>query len=306
MRLLITYLFTLLILMGCLSKDPTETHGSDINLVKSGDIVVVNTGNDTILLLDEAGEFKEALLDSSTDPSLIYNALAYDSSLDQILVAYDSKVATSDRIIGISLWDGKVSNVLSNGNLNGVLTGVARLNNGSLVVLEGTTTMELFDAASVRSGNPFSAAITANGVDVQPLANGGYVVCSTGTANTVRTYSVAGVLAATATSALPLPTLGALASSGCKQNAAGNIVVAYSGATDHIRSYNSTLTTINWTFNDPNVLATPGKIAFRKNGNILITDTGFNHIVELNSSGGFVRTIGGSVLTTPLSLIVIP
>lgn len=304
---LIAYLFTLLIISSCLSqKDPTETHGSSVNLLKSGDIVVSNTGNDTILLLDEDGEYKDALLDSSTDPSLIFNALAYDESLDQLLVSYDSTVATSDKIIGISLWDGTVSNVLSNSNLTGVLTGVARLTNGSLAVLEGTTAMELFDVSGVRSGNPFSAAITANGVDVQPLANGGYVVCSTGTANTVRTYSVAGVLANTATSALPLPTLGALAASSCKQNDAGQIIVAYSGATDHIRAYNSTLATIAWTFNDANVLANPGKIAFRENGNILITDISFNHIVELNSSGGFVRTIGGSVLTAPVSIVVVP
>ena len=304
---LMSYLFTLLLMTSCLTKeDPTETHGSSVNLIKSGDIIVANTGNDTIMHLDEDGEFIEALIDSSTDPSLIFNAIAWDDSLDQLLVAYDSTVATSDKIIGISLWDGTVSTVLSNSNLTGTLTGVARLTNGSLVVLEGTTTMELFSIAGVRSGNPFSSAITANGVDVQPLSNGGYVVCSTGTANTVRTYSAAGVLAATATSALPLPTLGALAASSCKQNAAGQIIVAYSGATDHIRAYNSTLTTIAWTFNDANVLATPGKIAFRENGNILITDTGMNHIVELNSSGGFVRTIGGSVLTTPVSIVVVP
>lgn len=303
----VLYLFCLFILTGCiLTEEPDSTFGTDANLLKSGDIVVANTGNDTILLLDQDGILKEILTDSTTDPSLNFSALAFDRSLDQILVAFDSTVATSDRIIGISMWDGTLSNVLQNSNYTGILSGIARLNNGSFVGLEGTTTMELFDSNGVRSGNPFSSAITANGVDVNPLSTGGYVVCSTGVANTVRTYSSTGVLVSTATSAAPAPTLGALAASSCISNSLGQIIVAYSGATDHIRAYNSTLTTVLWTYNDSNVLATPGKLAITPAGNILVSDIGLNHIVELNSSGGFVRTIGGNVLAAPVSILVIP
>jgi hypothetical protein len=289
------------------SESPIESSSNDVNLIQSNDIIVTNSGNDSIVLLDENGNFKRALVDSPTDATLIYNALAYDSANDQILFNNDSTTASLDAIKSISLYNGTVSNVIQSSNLNGILPGLARLVDGDLISIEGTTTLEKFDSDGVRVGAPFASALIANLIDLNPLASGGYIVCSTATANTVRTYNAAGTLQATATSASPTPTLGALAASGCTEDSQGRIIVAYSGATDAVRAYTSNaMTTVDWTFQDTNYLTSPGKVAVRPNGNILVTDTVLNHIVEISPDGAFIRLIGGAVLATPLNILVVP
>lgn len=297
-----------LLLTSCILKDqsPIESSSNEVNLIQSGDIIVTNAGNDTIILLDENGNYKESLVDSQSDTALVYNGLAYDTANNQILYVNDHTTAFYDAVKSINLYDGSTATVISNSNLTGTMPGLARLTGGELLVLETTATAEKFLANGTRSGAPFIATLTATVADINPLATGGFVACSSGTANTVRTYNAAGVVQATATSANPVPTLGALASTSCIQDSTGRIIVAYSGATDAVRVYNSTLTTIAWTFTDTNVLTTPGKIAVRSNGNILVTDTGFNHIVEISSDGALVRVIGGAVLATPNNILVVP
>lgn len=298
----------LLILTSCLLKNesPIESSSNDVNLIQSGDIIVTNAGNDTIVLLDENGIYKSSLVDSQSDTALIYNGLAYDTANDQILYINDHTTAFYDAVKAINLYDGSTSTVITNSNLTGTMPGLARLTGGELLVLETTTTAEKFLANGTRSGAPFIATLTATVADINPLSNGGFVTCSSGTANTVRTYNAAGTVQATATSAAPVPTLGALASTSCIQDSSGQIIVAYSGATDAVRVYNSTMTTTVWTFTDTNILTTPGKLALRSNGNILVTDTGFNHIVEISPSGALVRVIGGAVLATPNNILVVP
>lgn len=304
-------ILSLLFLFSCvLSKsDPLESSWTAApvpDLIPSGDILVVNSGNDTIVSLDPEGNYRSIVYDSPTDATLLFGALAWDPINSTILFTYDSTTAALDKIKQINPVDGEVTNVLSNSNLNGVMPGVARLASGELAVLEGTTTVELFSAEGIRSGNPFLATITASSVNISALANGGFVTCSTGTANTVRLYTSAGAIVGTATSALPLPTLGALAATDCIEDGSGRIIVSYSGATDYVRAYSSDLSAVIWTFYDANVLTTPGKLAFRSNGNILVTDTAFNHIVEISSSGALVGTLGGGVLSTPASILVVP
>lgn len=295
-------------LSSCLLKNesPLGSSSNDVNLIQSGDIIVTNAGNDTIVLLDENGVYKTSLVDSQSDTALIYNGLAYDTANDQILFVNDHTTAFYDAVKAISLYDGSTSTVISNSNLTGTMPGLARLTGGELLVLETTATAEKFLANGTRSGAPFIATLTTTVADINPLSTGGFVTCSSGTANTVRTYNAAGVVQATATSASPTPTLGALASTSCIQDSSGQIIVAYSGATDAVRVYNSALSTIAWTFTDTNVLTTPGKLAVRSNGNILVTDTGFNHIVEISPDGALVGVIGGAVLSNPNNILVVP
>lgn len=304
----ITLLSLCLLLTSCILKDesPIESSSDEVNLIQSGDIVVTNAANDTIILLDSDGNYKDVLVDSQTDATLLFNGLAFDSVNEQLLYTHDSTTGALDAVKSISLFDGSVSTVISNSNLNGTLPGVARLTGGDLVVLEGTGTAEKFLANGTRSGAPFMTTLTTTVADITKLSTGGFVTCSSGTANTVRTYNAAGAQQAMATSQSPLPTLGALAATSCSTDSSGRIIVAYSGATDAVRVYDSTMATVEWTFTDTNVLTTPGKLSVRSNGNILVLDTAFNHIVEISSSGALVRVIGGAVLATPSNIVVIP
>lgn len=298
-------LFTL---TSCLvsSDSPISSSADDVNLIQRNDIVVSNAGNDSIILLDADGNYKATLVDIDTTSTVIFNGLAYDGVNKEVLYTYDHQTAALDAVYSISLFDGSSQLVLSNNQLSGVMPGLARLTNGELLILETNTTIEKFSASGTRIGAPFTSGMTSAVVDVTRLSNGGYVVCSTGTSNTVRTYNAAGVLQNTATSANPAPTLGGMPATSCSEAPNGNIVVSYSGTTDAVRAYSANLGTIAWTYTDTNILSTPGKLAIRANGNVLITDTGYDHIVELDSNGGFVRTIGGSVLSDPNNIVVIP
>ena len=295
---------------GCVLKDesPVESFNNAVNLIQSDDIVVTNSGNDTIVLLDSDGNFKSVLVDSQTDASLIFNGLTYDSVNKQLLYIYDSTVVALEAVKSLSLYDGTSANVIANGNLTGTLNGLARLTGGQLVVLEAGTGAERFESNGSRNITaPYPlTTLTTSVVDVNRLSDGGFIVCTTGTTNTARKYNLAGTAGTSVTSAAPLPSLGAVAASSCAEDSQGRIVVAYNGATDAIRMYNSTMTTTLWTYTDTTTLSTPGKIAIRSNGNILVTDTTFNHIVELNPNGGLVRVIGGAVLSVPLNIAVIP
>lgn len=296
-------------LTSCLLKNesPIESTSNNANLIQSGDIVVSNTGNDSIILLSSNGTYKTTLYDQPTSGTYIFNALAYDSLNNQILWTHDHTTVTLDAVNAFSLYDGTVSSVMTSSFLQGTLPGVARLTGGDLLVLENTTSAEKFTSAGVRVGNPFSAALIATTVDLNPLSTGGFIVCSTSTANTVRTYSALGVLANTATSASPTPSLGALAATSCIQDSTGRIIVAYSGTPDTVRVYTTAaMTAVAWDFVDQNVLTTPGKLALRANGNILVTDTGLDQIVEISSTGTLVQVIGGSVLSTPNAMLVVP
>lgn len=305
-------LLQILMLSSCILKDesPIESLSNEANLIQSGDIVVSNAGNDSIVLLHSDGSYKAILYDVPTTSTVLFNGLAWDSINKVVLFNYDSTVAGFDEVRSISLYDGKIKTVISNSNLNGVLPGVARLTGGELLVIEGTNAIEKFLPNGTRSGAPFLAALNASMADITKLSSGGFVACSSSTANTVRTYNAAGAVQATATSSVPVnaanPTLGAMASTSCTQDSTGRIIVAYSGTGDSVRVYNSAMTDPVWTFTDAYVLSSPGKIAVRKNGNILVTDLTFNHIVEISPAGSLVQVIGGAVLSVPNNIVVIP
>jgi hypothetical protein len=290
-----------------LEEKPRASRDQDGYLIQPGDIIVANVGNDSIIWLDSNGNFKGNLYDVDTDANVLLAGLSWDNAGKKILFNYDHLTITAlDKTLAIDPIDASITTVVTNANLNGVLPCAARLSDGNYIVCEGNTTIEKFSPGSVRVGAPFLTIATGNSVDLKPLISGGFLNCVTGTANTVRIYDSAGVVQATATSATPGVTLGAVASSGCVQLPNGNIAVAYSGATDAVRIYDSTLTTVVGTFIDTSYLTTPGKVAGTPSGNVIVTDTAFNHLVEITQTGGFVRTLGGSVLATPTSIMVVP
>lgn len=311
-QIFIFMLLQLLVLSSCILKDesPVESLSNEANLIQSGDIIVSNAGNDSIVLLHSDGNYKAILYDIPTTATVSFAGLAWDAINKVALFNYDSTTAGFDEVRSISPFNGIIKTVISNSGLTGTLPGVARLTGGELLVIEGTNVLEKFLTDGTRTGNPFLTGLTANLADITKLSSGGFIVCSSSTANTVRTYNAAGVVQATATSANPVNatnlTLGALASTSCTQDTSGRIIVAYSGGTDAIRVYNSAMTAPVWTFTDTNVLTTPGKIAVRANGNILVTDLAFNHIVEISSTGALVQVIGGAVLSTPNNIVVVP
>jgi WD40 repeat protein len=308
MALILVQIFFLLSLCSCVFNDetPIESFSNEVNLVQSGDIVVANSGNDSIILLNSDGSYKSTLVNTQTSNTLIYNGLAWDPINKVILFNNDSSVTGFDAINSISLFDGGVDPVVSNNQLNGVLRGVARLEGGELIVLEGNTSAEKFSANGTRIGSPFLTGLTSATSDVTKLSTGGFIICSTSTSNTVRIYDADGVVLATATSTSPAPSLGGMQAKSCTEDQQGRIIVAYSGGTDAVRMYDASLSTVIWTYTNTTVFSNPGKLAMKANGNILVTDLTFHHIIELDPNGAQVDILGGVALSTPSDIVVVP
>lgn len=308
---LISILSILAFTSSCIlsSDSPIESSSDEVNLVQKGDIVVTNSGNDSIVLLNDDGSFKATLVDSITDAAILFNALIYDTLNKTIIYNFDHTTNSFDAIKKLDLYEGEATTLISNGNLNSTLQGLARLTNGDLVVLKNTTLIEKFNALGQRVTVNFPLTYpAATTVDVAPMINGQFMVCSSSTTNTLRTYTAAGVINATpvVTSTSPTPALAASGMSSCIQAADGTVYVVYSTIAT-VRAYNSAMTTTLWTYTDSNTLTAgqTSKIAIRSNGNLLIADRGYDHLLELTKDGAFVGVIGGVGLSDPLNIAVV-
>ena len=118
----------------------------------------------------------------------------------------------------------------------------------------------------------------------------------------VRTYNAAGTQVFTVSSGIATTN----DATGCLEMNDGNIAAVWSGTTDTVRIYSANLGSTVASFSDTSILSTPGAIAQRSNGNLLIVDRVLHYIVEITSSGTFVNVIGDGVLNTPEHILVVP
>ena len=93
---------------------------------------------------------------------------------------------------------------------------------------------------------------------------------------------------------------------GCVETHDGGIIGSWDGTTDSVVKYSSDLSTELWTYSDASYLSAPRGVAVRANGNILILDYTFSHIVELSPSGEYIRRIGAGAMYRPQYIHVIP
>ena len=99
---------------------------------------------------------------------------------------------------------------------------------------------------------------------------------------------------------------GTTAAADCRVLTSGNIAVVWSGTTDTVRIYNSALSTTIASYSNLALLSTPGGIAQRTNGNLLVVDRVLNQIIEITEGGVFVNGLPRSVLSTPEFIEVVP
>jgi hypothetical protein len=96
------------------------------------------------------------------------------------------------------------------------------------------------------------------------------------------------------------------ATNGCGELSDGTIVVGWSGTTDTIQTYTSTLTGATTLISNAAVFGDPRGIAIGENDEIYVAEGTRNVIVELDTLGNVVREFGNAYLQSPRALIVIP
>lgn len=289
---------TIAAVMACSPDDDaasTTLPSEDAVCIESGDILVTTSGADALVVFNPDGTFKRIAYYVLSATENLYG-IAWSHTAEEILVAVDGV----DRIVGINPEDCSTRDVITNANLTGTIRGITQLLNGDILVSE-TNNIERFGANGnrVTSGWPLAAQSAATGLDA--LSNGGFVHCST-TTDVVRTYSDTGTQTATRSSGIAATT----DAMSCKALHDGSIAAAWSGTSDTIAIYSADLSTLNASFSNTAYLGAPGGIAQRANGNLLIVDRIFNHVVEITTAGTYVGTFGAGYLSTPEFILVVP
>lgn len=290
---------TCVFFIGCKSEDIEDEVApiEDSACFESGDILVANGGSDSVVALDSAGNFKRTVYSVNTSAGEALFGLDLLESTGELLVVVDGV----DRVMAISPVDCSARIFIADLNLTGTVRGITQLTSGDLLVVE-TNAIERFTSSGLRvTTGGFPLTLQTAGTQLSNISGGGFILCSTGT-DVVRTYSDAGVQSATRSSGI----VGTTDASGCMVLASGNIATVWSGTTDTVSIYNPGLSSSLFTYSNPSVLATPGGMAQRANGNILVTERTLNYLVEITQEGVLVGTLGSGSLNTPEFLLVVP
>lgn len=305
MRKIIQFLilfFSILILsLGCKSKAPVKTVSSQINLIKPGDLIVVNSTSRSLLLLDSDGNFKQVIYDVDNIAESLYG-IAFKSDTNEIIFSVNG----SPRVGAISVVNGTYRTLIADANLTGTLKGLTQTPSGDILVIENTN-VERFSSTGVRrtlvSGvtwpNTFGAI--AGPEQITSAANGEIIIC--GSANVKRYSATAGAqVGASVVSGIA----GTTATFGCMELSNGKVAISFSGTTDTISTCTGAMTGVAALYSDIAVLGAPRTLTQTLNGNLIIPDSTFNQLVEITTSGTFVRTLGGTLLGTPTAAFSVP
>ncbi len=275
--------------------DSTTADSEDEICIESGDIVVTNSGSDALVVFNSDGTYKSTPFFVLSATESLYG-ISWSSVTGEILIVVDGV----DRVVALNPTDCTTRNIIIEANLTGTVRGITQLTNGDILISE-TSNIERFGSNGnrVTSGWPLAAQTLATGLSA--LSNGGFVHCST-TTDVVRTYTNAGVQVATRSSGIAATT----DAMDCFTMFDGSIATTWSGTTDTVSIYNSSLAPVA-SYSNTAFLGAPGGIAQRSNGgNLLVVDRVFNLVVEITTAGAFVGTFGSGLLSTPENILVIP
>lgn len=295
----ISLFFALLFLSGCnTSSDSPVTYTT--YLIEPGDLVVTNSGNKTVVLLNENGTYKTTLLDLAQAETP--TGIAFNSTTKELLITVEG---TADRVIGISAYNGTRSDFINDiANLTGTLNGITQLTQGDIVIAE-TNAIERYSSSGDRvttGGWPKTGGVIMTTLNqFTALSDGNFFACSSGT-DQARIYSNTGAQVATSGVSGIAGTTDVF---GCTVLANGSFAIAWNGTTDTIQIRASNLTTIDASYSNTTLLANPRGMAQKANGNIVIVDQTANHIVEITTAGALVDTYGDAI-NTPISIYVVP
>lgn len=294
-----TLLVLSMIFVGC--QKNTETPISpETFLIESGDIVVANNMSDAILLLNSSGEYKAVLYNVKNTDETVWG-LSWDSEKKEVIATIDGL----DRVVAIDRKNGEVRTAITNTNLSGTpLRGVMRIPGGDYLVAEDNF-IERFNSQGIRIANAWPKSLLNGNSQISPLKDGGFLLCSGNTSRTVAKYSNEGVLIASksfASSTLDV--------TGCLELLDGTIAVNLNHATntnDRIEIYAADLTgSALMSYSDNTNIANPTGLAQRANGNLIVSDTTFHHLIEISLSGQLVGILSDSVTQSPIQILVIP
>jgi hypothetical protein len=297
-----TLLLILYFCSSCLPLPEESDPTSSSLFVSPGDILVSSVTLDTVFVLDSEGIYKRILW-RTTRTTEVINGLGWMHSTNEILIAVDG---TPDRIVAVSVVDGRERVIINDTNLNGTVRGVTQLYNSRDIISSKGTSLERFNEYSIRQtfAGVWPSSAIANSTSILALENGNWI--STSLANGVRLFPDS-VSAFTPVAQATAPANTA-ASYGVAQTSNGGFVVSWEGSTaDYLSLYNSDLSFNRHIIdNNQGLLIAPRGVAVKPNGNFLVADQTRQYIVEVTPSGQVIKLIGQGFLNTPYALLIVP
>ncbi len=305
--------FTLLILLmlsSCVSDDPVPTVTNPTGgttppaadpstyTIQPGDLVVTSSSNDSIQLLDSDGNFKQIIYDVENTTNTIYG-VGWKHDSNEIMFTVDG----SDRVMLVSVVDASVRTLISSAYLNGALRGLTQLTDGSLLIVESNV-IEKYTSTGVRNteGGNWPKSLGTTPEQIFAKADGGFGVCFRG-ADELRLFDKDGNQTHNVASGIA----GTTDSYGCTELADGTIAAGWLGTTDTVKVYDPTLGSVLSSYSDTGILIAPRGMDQTADGNLLVLDSSYHQIYEIDPvDGSFVRIIGGATLSTPAQILVVP
>lgn len=281
-------------------QSPLTTFSSTYGKIRAGDLVVTNSSSGSAILLDKDGNYKDIIYSVDNNSNDTIYGVAWDTTHKKVVLSVSGD---TDRVVSVDPLEGSTTEVIVHTSLSSnTLYDLELDSSGNFYILENTT-IEKFDSSYQRviDGTfPVTLAIRYFS-QISIVPNIGFVLC-TWSDNVVETYDTSFNVIETETS----PVASTSDPTGCVSDSDSNIYVAWSGTNDTIIKYNSDFSTQIATYNDIAILGEPGGMAFKSNGNLLVLDTYYHYIVELDSNLNYVRTLGGGVLNSPWHVLEVP
>lgn len=300
-KLILSFLVLCSFLTTSCIKDAKELLSQDYLNVKSNDILVLSQGTRSVIQLDKDGLYKDTLFVAPTGSTL--RTIAWDNSGQRVLVGYT--YASTTKIISIAPLSKGVNDFSVNAFITTTLTALIPTTNGFIFSTTPTSLRKINNNGAHVTGNgfPLNTALSGSIVQLASLSNEQFLVCST-TSPYLKIYNTSGVEQFAASGITP-PS-GTTALTGCNALENGQVILSWSGTTDTVAIYDRTnFSTPLHTYTDTSILGSPKWIQRASNGNLLISDRAFNHLVELNSEMEFVRTIGEGYFSTPVQFVAL-
>jgi len=277
-----------------------ELDSLEANFMTKGDLIVANEGSDVVVLLDSDGNFKKIVYNESNFSHTI-TGLSWKEDTKEVLIT----VSGSGEVIAVSAIDGSSRTVISGSVLSSGVYDVVELSNGLLLVAEYST-LKLFNQSGIPQS--WNSPAQPRAEEVAATSDGGFVVCSShNNTGRVEKYHVNG----TSDGAFKVVNASAAYSNanrayGCKQLSNGKFVVSWDGSEEAIAILSEDLSAEELVYQEPSILRSPRGVEEKENGNILVLDSYFHHIVELDSDLELVRVFGDTVLNSPAQIIEVP
>jgi hypothetical protein len=267
------------------------------SFISSGDIIVSNGGNGSVILLSADGLYKAKLYEINSTAERIWG-LAWKNDSSELYLSVDG----ADRVMAIPT-NGVVTErlAIANPNLTGNIRSITQLVGGDLLVIE-TNNIERFTESGDRViTNGWPISIQTAGSDIHATSNGGFIHCSTGT-DRVALYDANGVQLQIASSNIAATT----DAMSCIVLKSGKVAVAWSGTTDTVQIFSADLSSVVASYTDATWLRTPTSIDQAANGNILVADSTTNTLIEITEAGAYVRRVGNAFTNAPQVILVVP